>query len=246
MSAAITFDTDWAPDYAIQLAVEIVASRGIKTTWFVTHDSPQIRALRANPDLFEVGIHPNFMPGSSHGDRPERVLDACMQLVPDAVSMRTHGLVQSSALLDIVLHRTNMRYDVSLFCPLVHNLQVVDYVRFGRRLRRIPYFWEEDYAMEYPAHPDANPELWNPRALLEGGRGVQVFNFHPIHVFLNSATMGAYKGLKAKHPALGEAPAGSASEFINQTGRGTRIFLEELAEMSVARGGTFIRELGEA
>lgn len=245
MTAAITFDTDWAPDYAIEFAARLVASRGIKSTWFITHDSPQIRSLRENPLLFEVGIHPNFMPGSSHGDTPERVLQRCIEFVPDAVSMRTHGLVQSGALLDMVLEKTGMRYDASLFCPLARNLQVVNYVRFGKTLRRIPYFWEEDYAMEFPAHPDDGSDLWNPEALLEGGDGVRVFNFHPIHVFLNSATMGEYERLKAKHPVLGEAPFQSAQEFVNQSGRGTRTFLETLVNGIARTRSAFVREIGE-
>jgi hypothetical protein len=70
----LTLDIDWAPDAAIDFVAEILVSRGVKATWFVTHDSPGVRRLRARPDLFELGIHPNFLPGSSHGRSGEGAL----------------------------------------------------------------------------------------------------------------------------------------------------------------------------
>src|SRR5207244_3974947 len=81
------------------VAEQLMASQ-VRATWFVTHMSPAISRLRRNPELFELGIHPNFLPGSTHGDTPDAVLRHCRALVPDAVSMRTHCLVQSTLLLE--------------------------------------------------------------------------------------------------------------------------------------------------
>src|ERR1035441_3475149 len=82
---AISMDVDWAPDFAIDFVAERLIASRVRATWFVTHRSPAIERLRQHRDLFELGIHPNFLPGSSHGDSPAAVLQHCMGLVQDAV-----------------------------------------------------------------------------------------------------------------------------------------------------------------
>ena len=47
-------------------------------------------------------MHPNFLPGSTQGDTARAVLDHCLAIVPEASTMRTHGLFQSSALLALL------------------------------------------------------------------------------------------------------------------------------------------------
>ncbi|MCX6671896.1 MAG: hypothetical protein NTX92_08260, partial [Euryarchaeota archaeon] len=56
----ICIDTDWASDSIIKDIADYLIMNKIKSTWFITHDSPAIRKLLAKPDIFEVGIHPNF------------------------------------------------------------------------------------------------------------------------------------------------------------------------------------------
>ena len=34
--------------------------KNIKSTKFITHDSPGIQSIRDYPELFEIGFHPNF------------------------------------------------------------------------------------------------------------------------------------------------------------------------------------------
>ena len=62
---ALTFDIDWAPDWAIDLTAGILREREVRATWFVTHESPAVDRLREDSELFELGIHPNFLPGST-------------------------------------------------------------------------------------------------------------------------------------------------------------------------------------
>ena len=42
----LTFDTDWAPDYAIDYVVKKLEKWNIRATWFVTHDSQVIQKLK--------------------------------------------------------------------------------------------------------------------------------------------------------------------------------------------------------
>lgn len=57
----LTFDIDWASDEVLEYCIDIVEKANIKATWFVTHETPLLGRLRANPN-FELGIHPNFNP----------------------------------------------------------------------------------------------------------------------------------------------------------------------------------------
>ena len=89
---AITFDMDWAPDWAIEDIVRYLVPREVKATFFVTNETPALNTLRRYPELFELGLHPNLFPGSSHGSSCQEVFESCRKIVPEAVSMRTHGL----------------------------------------------------------------------------------------------------------------------------------------------------------
>src|SRR5437588_10311456 len=102
----LTFDVDWAPDYMIDFVAERLLKDRMRPTWSVTHESPAIERLRSNSDIFELGVHPNFLPGSSHGGNTHDVLRSCMAMVPEAQSFRTHSLVQSTPLLCEVMKST--------------------------------------------------------------------------------------------------------------------------------------------
>jgi hypothetical protein len=225
---AITLDVDWAPDFAIDLTAAILTEHRVRTTWFVTHASVAIDRLREN-DLFELGIHPNFLPGSTHGADEASVLAHCLALVPEAVSMRTHGLYQSTPLLSRVMHDTPIELDASLFLPGATNVAPIRYAYGGGSLLRVPYVWEDDVAME-------NGE-WDVDAVL-ARPGLTVLDFHPVHVALNSTSMGSYRALLERGP-LQEA---REDEAPVTDGRGTRTFLESLADR-LADGGVQLREL---
>jgi hypothetical protein len=233
----MTLDTDWAPDSAIDFTAGILVEHRVKATWFVTHASPAISRLSDFPELFEIGIHPNFLfeGRNDQGSSPAEVLDFCMNLVPAATSMRTHALVQSTPLFDLVLERTAIRTDVSLLLPRAPGLRAVCFEWKGKTLTRIPYLWEDDVEM-WRSEPD-----WRLSSILGLGEGLKVVDFHPIHVFLNSADMAPYQGLKAE-TSIDEATPDQLQRHVH-AGPGTRtMFLELCAHMAPAGRSSFIRE----
>lgn len=188
----ITLDIDWAPDYAIDFTARLLIDAQVRATWFVTHDSPAVGRLRQHPHLFEMGIHPNFLPDTTHGETESEILSHCMGFVPQARVMRTHGLVQTSNLLEKIIEETPVSVDVSLFLPHAAALgPVVYYWENGKRLVRLPYMWEDDFEM---VRPDG---VWDLGALIDRGTGLMIMDFHPIHVFLNSMTLDTYRSVRA-------------------------------------------------
>ena len=225
----ITLDVDWAPDFAIDYAADMLAARGVRATWFVTHDSPASRRLRDRSKFFEIGIHPNFLSGSTHGSDPDEVLRHCMALVPGAKCMRTHGLMQSTSLLNIVLRRTSIRFDVSLYVPRLPHVAPVEHWWDGRRLLRIPYIWEDDLEME-------RPEPWWDVNRLLAMPGLKILDFHPIHICLNGHDRGPYEALKRRYPALPDATE-AATLDLKTTGPGPGQMFEQVIDLVSSRGG---------
>jgi hypothetical protein len=233
---AITLDVDWAPDFMIDDAARVLVERGVRATWFVTHRSPAVERLSETP-LFELGLHPNFLDGSTHGDSWEAVLAHCVELVPDAVAMRTHALVQSTPLLDLVASETGVRIDVSLYLPHAAGLQPVEHVSGRGSLVRVPYIWEDDLEMGR-----ASP-VWS-IAALNSAVGLKVLDFHPVHVYLNSARLTGYEALKREVPSFDDLDAGAAEPYVNRAERGTRdMFVEAADHLAEQGGGRTISEL---
>ncbi|MHB8693421.1 MAG: polysaccharide deacetylase WbmS family protein [Solirubrobacteraceae bacterium] len=228
----MTLDVDWAPDFAIDFVAERLVAQGVRATWFVTHRSAAIDRLVERGDLFELGIHPNFASGSSHGATAEAVLEHSLKLVPQARAMRTHSLIQSSRLLDLVLTRTNITSDLSIFLPGAAHLGPVEYTLHGRTLFRLPYFWEDDYEFGQ-SHP-----CWTMQEHLTEQRGLRIFNFHPIHVYLNSVQPAPYAELKRVAGHIGSVPEAAAAAFVHD-GPGTRSLFDELTAHLAARGGGY-------
>lgn len=232
----ITLDVDWAPEAAIALAAERLAASGVRATWFLTHPSPEVERLRADPGGFELGIHPNFLPGSSHGATVPEVLRYCLSLVPEAVSMRTHGLFQSGQLLDEVLATTGITTDSSMFIPGAWGVQPFRQKFHSGTLTRVPFIWADDYKMLADGDsPLAAPDPADP--------GVQVYLFHPIHIALNTRNHDHYRRFRR---AVGDTAAATADDLRRHRYPGYGIancFEDLVAHLRDHGGGHLLRTL---
>ena len=88
-----TSDIDWASEEVLQTFFQNIPLEEIKLTTFVTHQSDIIENLYQNK-LLERGIHPNFLPDSSHGNSFWEVIETCKTFAPEAVCSRSHRLFE--------------------------------------------------------------------------------------------------------------------------------------------------------
>jgi hypothetical protein len=213
---ALTLDMDWAPDCTIDEAAALLVAAGVRATWFVTHDSPAVRRLRLRADLFELGIHPNFLPGSTQGRTPEEVLHFCMGVVPEAQAVKTHALVESTHLLEAVLEHTPIRADLTTLLPGVCLATPARYEWKRKVLWRLPCAWEDNFQF------DALRPEWCLADMpwLKNG-GVAAFTFHPLTVALNSSSIGSIEKLKAEGPLPVTRPERIRELHETRTGVGT-------------------------
>lgn len=187
----LTFDIDWAPDFVIDYVADVLVENRVKATWFVTHQSEAVERLREQTELFELGIHPNALPGSTHGKTEDEVLKHILEIVPQAVSMRTHGLYQSSYWLWKASREYGVQIDVSLFLPRTAGLTPHKLSWNGSSIWRVPYFWEDDTEM-FEDEP-----IWSVSDARLNLHGLKVFDFHPIHIALNTNRFEHYTHLKS-------------------------------------------------
>lgn len=214
--------------------MDICARAGIPASFYATHQSDILREIERD-SRFELGIHPNFLPQSSHGITHIDVLKSCLDFAPAATSMRTHCLYQSSPMFMTVMDKCpQIKVDASLYLPGHPNLQPVDFhILRTHKIRRVPYFWEDDGFAETPNADWSEPPISTP--------GLNVYAFHPVHVALNTASLSNYGALKRSTPLSRATPA-DIEGFINR-GPGTRTYLKELVETGIEEPFTTITDL---
>lgn len=213
----LTFDIDWAPDFVIEQTLSLLGN--IPATFFVTHDSFLINQLKKNHQ-FECGIHPNFNPllegDFRYGKNITAVLDYYLDIVPNAKSVRSHSMTQNSRILQCFTDK-GLKYDCNHFIPYYINADLKPWTHWDNSLIKVPYFWEDDIQAIYD-----NSWKFKPKKLLRS-KGIKVFDFHPIHVYLNTENLDRYQAAK---PYLKDEK--KLKEFINTKTYGTRDFLKEL------------------
>lgn len=210
----LTFDFDWASDPILEDCIGLVERAGVAATWFVTHDTPLLDRLRANP-AFELGIHPNFnelIEGRPDGKNAESVVAELLELVPGAVSVRSHSMLQSSRVLAL-FQRLGLRYDCNHFLPAHTGIVLRPWADWTGMIR-VPYFWEDDVAA-------AEGFRESPTDLVKA-EGLRVADFHPIHVALNTRDLNVYERSRESHADL------DALQRFRKDGPGARAFLESL------------------
>lgn len=182
----LTFDLDWCSNEILNYTIDKLVTNKIPATFFVTHNTTLLNYIREF-DFFELGIHPNFMNKSTHGETFEEVIDYCLDIVPEAVSSRSHGLKISSNKL-IYMMKKGIKVDCSIFMPKVDILQKFYFEINSKKILRVPYNWEDDYCFyqKNKLYNYKNISTWKEKIL----------DFHPIHVYLNSNSEELYNQYK--------------------------------------------------
>ncbi len=204
---AISFDIEWAPDVVIEDTLDLLNTAGVQATFFATHATSFFDGIHGH----EIGIHPNFLLTKDY--RSE--LDRLMGLYPQAQGVRCHSYYQNTQILDLFVEH-GLRYDSNLLmfcCQGIHAFQN------WNGLVRVPVFWEDDVNCLVG-------DTWDPQMLsISDPDSLYVFDFHPIHVFLNTESMDRYEAAKShcNYPKR-------LREFVNSesSGVGTRLFLKRL------------------
>ena len=193
----LTFDIDWAHDDILKDTVTLINEARVAATWFVTHETSVLDDIKALPSQ-ELGIHPNFNPllegVNTHGRNAKEILTNFFEIVPEAKSIRSHSMTQGSKLLDL-FRSSGLTHEVNHFIPHHTGITLKPWLLWNH-LVKVPYFWEDDVHLLYEAIDISQK---NPEELATTGCGLKVFDFHPVHVFLNTESLDRYERTRSMH-----------------------------------------------
>jgi len=215
----LTFDIDWASDDVLNSTIDLLEEYNVEATFFVTHSTPVLARLRSN-NLFELGIHPNFNKILS-GDEDKsyiQIIDEILEIVPEAVSVRAHALAQSSYISN-EYQRRGLLYDLNTLIPVSAGFLIKPFLS-SHNLITIPFFFEDD---TYFFAEDARNNIED--YYTDNPECIKVFNFHPIHVYLNTYSSEQYNQSKTISKDITEL-----KKIINTSIFGTRDFLLQVIE----------------
>jgi hypothetical protein len=207
---SLSFDTDHIKE---ERMVEFLASVPFpgRGTFFCTQFYPSLAASR-----HETGPHPLLEPG---GDW-QTELSKMRQMLPDAVGWRSHSCVFSN-MLAIWLGKNGYRY-VS-----THD----DFGRPGLKPNRhswgvwhLPIYYMDTLDLSYRSHwGETAPAPFAPELIQRAlGDGLYVFDFHPIHLLLNSPSPEYYMSVRDRFLK------GEETSKIRFDGYGVRNYFDEL------------------
>jgi hypothetical protein len=226
----LTSDLDWASEYCIENFLSIVDRFSVKPTIFVTHESAALREASSEGRV-ELGIHPNFLQRSTHGETINGILQHVLDLAPHAIAVRCHRHFAGPE-IESALAAQGLRIDSNTHRHLEHEIAPIE---LASGLLRLPVFFEDD------CHWMQN-RTWRFRDHEADyfSAGLKILNFHPFLVALNAPDAAFYLRHKWRIPTL---TADDAARWRCK-GDGAATFLVEAIGAIYTAGHRFVT-LGE-
>ncbi len=208
-------DVDWASEACIKDAYQFAQERDVKPCFFVTHESKVLRKLD-DANAVELGLHPNFLPGSTHGADHDEVIETLKRIAPGACGFRSHCFVDSTPITRR-FKTEGLTWDSNL---CLHLQDGIVPMRHCSGLTRLPVFWADD------VHMTLHPQTWSVDAVIAHflAPGLKILDVHPIHLALNTPDMNFYN----EHKHRAESLASDEILAHRYAGKGTRTFLDGL------------------
>jgi len=216
-----TIDLDWASECAIEKTVSFFMARGIVPTVFVTHDSEIVKEYCKKDD---IGIHPNFIQPSSHGNNIDEIIDYCLKLVPDTCFFRCHRWFSSNDIYDRLCEK-GFKYESNI-CT---NMDVVSPFEQRSGMISFPTFFEDGayvfhgYDLNFNSVKDKFKR-----------NGLKIINIHPMHFALNTPYFQYTRDIK---DSVSRREWNTMDEDIlkklENKNRGLRDFISELTDFSI-------------
>ena len=205
----ITCDLDWAPDWMIEFACDILSD--YKTTFFLTNDSPLQKKLAM--DIDHAGYHPNLLPNSDHGSNIVEAFEYFDSFTPKLFMNRFHLFGHSERDLKFISNR-GITLDSSL---IFLNSEAIDLVwRPDLSLNILPNFW-----MDGTWYFSKNEKL-------KLNKGLKSIIVHPIDLYFNFSDNESRELLKKSVKSVNDLTIENSSKFINHDNFGSRDKFKEI------------------
>ncbi len=175
----ISLDIDWAPDELIADSLDLLSAHGVRATLFMTHPT------KVDVSGHELALHPHFTDADLHAP-----IARLLEVFPNAQGTRSHSLFFTYRLIDIY-EDLRIRYQSNV---LAYKHREMQPFQLSRRVAELPiYFMDNIHVALEPRTRFRHTDLG-----LEGS-GLKIFDFHPIHIFLNTDTLDLYAAAKTHY-----------------------------------------------
>lgn len=184
MKIVITSDVDFVSDAVIKAVYKDLV--GIPMTIFQTHPSKALDQMFAENKCWEAEIHPNFCTGSTQGNTVEEIISNLESLNSAKLGYRCHKYytvndVEEYYQLKGYKYISNVCTDVELVEPFTMRNGMIQF----------PIFMEDGGYLKYHGVPTIDIITQKMKR-----NGIYVFNFHPIHLALNSNDFSYIRKIK--------------------------------------------------
>ena len=204
---AITLDADWALPEVVLDAIVMIQHYGCRVTLFATGRLPEHVVSAAD----EIALHPHFL--GADLDAPIAGLKA---IYPEAIGTRSHCLFSSERLRPVYA-RHGIRYESNNMQYLQSGISCST---FSRSCVSVPLYFMDRFHLEMSENvssiEDTTFDLSAP--------GMKVFDFHPIHLVLNTKNVYHYEIAKPYYHNL------DVLRDMAERGPGTRTLLLALLD----------------
>ena len=214
MITCLTLDADWSHEKVAEYTLGIIRDHGIPLTYFATHDQ------RISPEpMCEVAWHPDI-----ERNKANEEFAKLFKRFPNTRGLRPHRMYTNGGDFERLLKHygiewTSASFSWDRFFPLHTYGGLPDFsVNWGDNI----WFWDQ-------IPPDFN-EIKSDTA------GIFTLNFHPIHVYLNTATKAQYDRAKPFYHDID-----SLSKFRNSNRRGIKDILLEVLSLSSEKSVSFMK-----
>ncbi len=228
-SPVITFDTDWCPDFMIEPVCDILESFNVKSTWFITNNSKILDKKKDNR-LYEIGIHPNFNTGSSHGSSYDEIMTNVIKFTENPVSSRSHYLFMNKE-VEEKLKKNGIKYEGSSLMNLEENIRPDE----RNELTIVPIYWMDDLALQ-------GKSALTIKDMKLDSKGLKVFDFHPVYIYLNSKDKKTYEIIRSNIQYMKKP---DVDKLINNETYGIKDLFCDLIEIASKQETFTISEIGK-
>jgi 2-polyprenyl-3-methyl-5-hydroxy-6-metoxy-1,4-benzoquinol methylase len=193
--------------------LEIYKKYDCKLNIFATHRTD----VFANFSNLQIGIHPNFLSGSTHGESIEEVVDHMFEIFPDAETYRSHAYFDNQKISELMAER-GIKYDANICTYLQENLTPLQHCHGSLRF---PSFFDDNVHWFHNGSWDFEEyrkEFFTP--------GLKIINFHPYPIALNIPDIDYYNRNR-------DVFSGITPELIEErryNAKGPRNFMIQLLE----------------
>ena len=175
-SFVITIDTDWVTDRVLDDTLQLLADHGVDATLFMTNKTG------VDTGNHEIALHPNYTSMDLERHFCERLNE-----FPEAKGVRSHSLFFSER-LRAIYHKYNMEYQSN---QMMYGVPDIKPYMFSPTALEIPVFFMDTFNYTMTGESAA----FNADGILNNN-GLKVFDFHPIHIFMNTSSFAHYDQFK--------------------------------------------------